>query len=50
VRFWRRNILAPKDRSPVNFTLPDDREQAFVYDADYRRRKNAVLIWYRGHW
>ena len=35
---------------PVSFSLLDDQERVFVYDATYRSRKNSVLVWYRGHW
>ena len=35
---------------PVNFTLPDDQGRPFVYDAEFRARRNSVLVWYRGHW
>ncbi len=35
---------------PVDFTLPDDEGRPFVYDAEFRARRNSVLIWYRGHW
>lgn len=35
---------------PVDFTLPDDEGRPFTYDAEFRRRRNSVLVWYRGHW
>ena len=35
---------------PVNFTLPNDEGRPFQFDAEHRRRKNYVLVWYRGHW
>ncbi len=35
---------------PVDFTLPDDQGRPFVYDAEFRARRNSVLVWYRGHW
>ena len=43
---FRRAPLLP----PVDFVLPDQDEQNFVYDAEYRDRTHSVLVWYRGHW
>lgn len=39
-----------KAAPPVDFTLPDDEGRPFTYDAEFRDRKNSVLVWYRGHW
>lgn len=35
---------------PIDFTLRDDSGQTFTFDRAYRARKNALLVFYRGHW
>lgn len=34
----------------IDFTLPDEQGQPFAFDPRYRARKNALLVFYRGHW
>jgi hypothetical protein len=34
----------------IDFALPDHDGREFVFDAAYRARKNALLVFYRGHW
>ena len=33
-----------------DFTLPADDGTTFAFDPDYRKAKNALLFFYRGHW
>ena len=35
---------------PIDFTLKSADDTDFVFDADYRKSKNAVVDFYRGHW
>ncbi len=36
---------------PVHdFKLPDADGGELNYDADYRKDRNVLLFWYRGHW
>ena len=34
----------------IDFTLTDDEGRPFAFDAAYRAHKNALLVFYRGHW
>jgi hypothetical protein len=36
--------------SAIDFTLPDEEGKEFAFDAAYRATKNALLVFYRGHW